>query len=580
MSDSLADELKAVRYEVHEELRLQEVRMQKLWRKPLVERVAAGRSLGPLRLDSLDGERGMAHFQVPREDFAFFRERERVRLSRDSPETDFVSAELIGLTDKGLTFSCASAAGLGLSERDGWTIDEDLVDLSRFYLKAIDALGETEHGRDEVCPVLFGEPESEIDFGIYDEVLDGFEGADIPMDESQADAVATCLASSPFHLVQGPPGTGKTHTLVRLVEQLVEQGHRVLLTAFTHRAIHHALAKVHELLGDRCPVVKISDPVVGEQFPFKVFSDLEASQLVDHDGPYVIGATPFALWSFRLAAAHFDSAVLDETSQLTLPSAAMVMLKSDRWFFFGDHRQLPPVSLMHQDDPTRASVFARLARQCKPTTLNTTYRMNEPLTRWPSESFYSGELAAAAAVAGHRLALKSVARSYPQLLGAEPCLLRVELDHHGAKSRSDEEAELAADLVRDLLASGLRAEEIGIVVPFRAQAGRIRTLLRGDRFSEAGRAVTVDTVERFQGQEREVVICSFASSDFLFLEKLGGFLFQAQRLNVAVTRARTKVLLLHSVALREYAEAMRSRWEGAAILMSLFESATLVGDHR
>ena len=141
---------------------------------------------------------------------------------------------------------------------------------------------------------------------------------------------------------------------------------------FTHRAIHNALAKIQTLLGDRCPVVKVAEPIPGDQLPFPVYETLSDCGLDACDGAYVIGATPFALWSHRLQAAHFDSAVLDETSQLTLPAAAMAMLHSDRWFFFGDHRQLPPVSLVHAADPAAASVFARLERQCDPTTRSDT----------------------------------------------------------------------------------------------------------------------------------------------------------------------------------------------------------------
>ena len=207
--------------------------------------MAAGRALGPLRLESTDAANGLIHFRVPDEEFAFFRERETVRLSRDAPETAYLKAELIGLTDQGLTFACRNAVtSLQMDERDGWTVDEDFVDLSSFFLQAIDALADTEHGRENVCPVLFGEPQKDLDLEIYNETLDAFEASGAALDESQVDAVAVCLASSPFHLVQGPPGTGKTYTLARLVEKLVEQGHRVLLTAFTHRAIHHALAKV------------------------------------------------------------------------------------------------------------------------------------------------------------------------------------------------------------------------------------------------------------------------------------------------------------------------------------------------
>lgn len=563
--------------EVREESRLLIGAAQRGWRKPLAERVDACRALGGLRVGFCDAGRGLVHFVPPREDFSSFRERERVRLSQDSPEDEYFSAELVGLTEHGFTFSCAAAGDLAFSSRDGWCVDEDLVDLSDYYLRAIEELGRSGHGRDKVCPVLFGEPHHQIDVDLYDSAMDELESADLGLDESQIDAVANCLAASPFHLVQGPPGTGKTYTLARLVERLVAEGHRVLVTAFTHRAIHQALVKIHGLLGGRCPVVKVADPIPGDDFPFPVYSTFAEAGLGADPGPYVIGATPFALWSTRLQAAHFDSAVLDETSQLTLPAAVMAMMRSDRWFFFGDHRQLPPVSLMHRDNPADASVFARLAKQSDPTTLNTTYRLNEPLTQWPSESFYSGLLKPSESIAAHRLALKVPPRTYPTILGREPSLLRVGLEHSGCRSRSDDEADLAADVVLDLLKGGVPAEEVGIVVPFRAQAARIRGLLRGGRFAggyeDAGRAITVDTVERFQGQEREVVIYSFTSSDFPFLERLGDFLFQPQRLNVAVTRARTKVVLLHAAALREFAEGVRHRSDAADVFLTLLESA-------
>ncbi len=81
-----------------------------------------------------------------------------------------------------------------------------------------------------------------------------------------------------------------------------------------------------------------------------------------------------------------------------------------------------------------------------------------------------------------------------------------------------------------------------MVVPFRSQASAIRNLLRSDRFIHHPNALQtiIDTVDRFQGQEREVVLYSFAASDPLFIERLGDFLLQPPRLNVAVTRAKTK----------------------------------------
>ena len=85
--------------------------------------------------------------------------------------------------------------------------------------------------------------------------------------------------------------------------------------------------------------------------------------------------------------------------------------------------------------------------------------------------------------------------------------------------------------------------------------------------------LTVDTVERFQGQEREAMIVSFVVSDDAFIDRLGAFLTYPQRLNVAVTRARTKVVLVHSRRFRKWLERNAAHDENSALALSLLEAA-------
>jgi DNA replication ATP-dependent helicase Dna2 len=132
-----------------------------------------------------------------------------------------------------------------------------------------------------------------------------------------------------------------------------------------------------------------------------------------------------------------------------------------------------------------------------------------------------------------------------------------------------------AALIEEMLEGGIPPGEIGVVVPFRAQAARVRNLLRFERFTkwpEIGK-LTVDTVERFQGQEREAMIVSFVVSDDAFMDRLNNFLTYPQRLNVAVTRARTKVVLVHSVRFRKWLERNAAHGEDAATALSLLVSA-------
>lgn len=509
------------------------------------------------------------HFHPSLEDMAHFREGDRVRMSLNDPDgADFIEAQFLGLTEKGLSVSVSQEADI--SSREGWSLDEEMFDLSEFYLKALSELVTTSHGREAVLPALMEGAGDEVDY----DACDGFSESlkETEMDDSQQDAVAMCLAAERYHLVQGPPGTGKTQTLARLVKELIGQGQRVLLTSFTHRAIHHAMRKVSSVVD--CPIYKVSDPFFNDAEGIEFRDTFADTGLLDHDGPYVIGATPFALFTSRASEARFDVAVIDETSQMRVEAAIMPMLRAQRWFFFGDRQQLPPVVQRPGVDAAEDSVFASLVRDGSHTMLKTTYRLNESLTRWPSENFYHGELVAARANAAHRFHLKSPP-AREALLGPEPSMVCVEMDHEGNRVSSPEEADETAALIEEMLEGGLSPAEIGVVVPFRAQAARVRNLLRFERFAkwpEIGK-LAVDTVERFQGQEREAMIVSFVVSDEDFINRLGSFLTYPQRLNVAVTRARTKVVLIHSLQFRQWLVRNAMHDENAALALSLLEAA-------
>jgi DNA replication ATP-dependent helicase Dna2 len=154
-------------------------------------------------------------------------------------------------------------------------------------------------------------------------------------------------------------------------------------------------------------------------------------------------------------------------------------------------------------------------------------------------------------------------------------MVRVEIEHEGNRVSAPEEADEVAAVIEEMLEGGLTPGEIGVVVPFRAPAARVRGLLRFERFAkwpEIGQ-LTVDTVERFQGQERESMIVSFVVSDDGFMDRLGAFLTYPQRLNVAVTRARTKVVLIHSRRFRQWLENNAAFNEHAAVALSLLDAA-------
>ena len=155
----------------------------------------------------------------------------------------------------------------------------------------------------------------------------------------------------------------------------------------------------------------------------------------------------------------------------------MPMLRAQRWFFFGDRQQLPPVVQRPVADAAEDSVFATLAKHGGHTLLKTTYRMNDPLARWPSENFYQGELIAARANGGHRFQLKS-APTRTHLLGPEPALVRVEIDHEGNRVSSPEKADETAALIEEMLDGGLSPAEIGVVVPLWSSDSKAKSARR------------------------------------------------------------------------------------------------------
>jgi DNA replication ATP-dependent helicase Dna2 len=210
-------------------------------------------------------------------------------------------------------------------------------------------------------------------------------------------------------------------------------------------------------------------------------------------------------------------AIVDEAGQLTEPLTLGLVLRARRFVLIGDDRQLPPVvrtpGLAH-------SMFERLKRETgNVTLLETQYRMHPQIMDISNRLFYDGRLMAGVSESDRR-----------PVDGAPVVFIPVESSRDG-RSNPDEAA-VVVDLVRSFAREGgIHPESIGIVSPFRAQVVLLRQML-----AETG--VTVDTVERFQGGERDVMILSLVRS------RGTGFVFDDRRLNVAITRARRKLVLV------------------------------------
>jgi DNA replication ATP-dependent helicase Dna2 len=291
----------------------------------------------------------------------------------------------------------------------------------------------------------------------------------------------------------------------------------------------------------RVPMFKIGDRRNSREVLGMAEVSTDVRRFVPAERGCLLAGTSFALAKLP-AELRFHFTLFDEAGQIPLAHSFPGMNVSRRWIFVGDHRQLPPVIQGDHVDPVvRRSVFEHLDSLHGSRMLTTTYRMNDAICSFVGDAFYGGALTAAPAVAARRMQAKPGGRCEDLLDPRKPLVVGV-VEHEGRLMRSPEEAEVAASLVEELVQHhGKLRSEVAVISPFRAQNALIESLLR-----HRARLVEADTVDRMQGQEFDVVIISLTASDPEYLRKRADFLFSTNRLNVAISRARTKCIVLGS----------------------------------
>ncbi|MFB6302879.1 MAG: AAA domain-containing protein [Haloferacaceae archaeon] len=387
------------------------------------------------------------------------------------------------------------------------------------------------------------------------------EGTHVPNNERQDEAVRLAVTAEDCALIHGPPGTGKTYTIAQAVRALVERGDRVLLAAFTNRAVDNALAALRDQGFDDAVRVGTETGVRDDMRDLRLVARGDPNErAADLRGAPVVAATTAGCASRTLLEEEFDVAVVDEASQLTEPGTLAAINRADRFVLVGDHRQLPPVVRFEGGEPwgdgpegrpggpdgadrdrppadLRTSLFERLIERYPDAavTLDRQYRMNQRIQAFPSAEFYDGALRPATPeVAGRSLGdLDGVDP------GALPAALRGDvsfLDPDGRQegNANPAEADRVAEIVMAFRDAGVAAADIGVIAPFRAQVAEI-----DERVD-----VTVDTVDRFQGSSEEVIVVSFVATG-----GLEGPLFEDyRRVNVALTRAKRALVLVGDAA--------------------------------
>ena len=412
---------------------------------------------------------------------------------------------------------------------------------------------------------------------------------------SQNEAIRKSFVCSYFHLIQGPPGTGKTFTIAKIVYYLMKSGKKVFVTAPTHTAINNCLNAIAAELHDASMVVKVGERYQAEEIlrnPYITrkkslrFYDYRQNEEFSKAG-FVVGGTPFALCSpasKKLEGWQFDYVIMDEAAQMSIPLALPAIMRGRRLVFVGDHQQLDPIVPQNTGNSFfDCSIFKRLVDLYPQdiTLLDHSYRLNDTLIHIPNQLFYGDRIYAAHEI--ERPYTTFVCTAEPQIVNHSSNDLLVvhhELDSLG---RSTYEANLTAGIVSDLLRNGVPVGEIGIMSPYRAQIREIKRALseRQEMPENIVNRLFVDTVERMQGQEKDYIIYSMSNSNPAEVEDRLEFFYSPNRLNVALTRARVKCMVIANEKIFTFCEELCRQpgmldqlRDGAAIFRQYFQIAT------
>ena len=417
------------------------------------------------------------------------------------------------------------------------------------------------------------------------------------LNESQQAAVQFCLQANDAAIVHGPPGTGKTTTVIELIIQAVERGDRVLACAPSNTAVDNLLerlvaagqrvvrlghpARVTETLrqhtldglvedSDEMAIIRSMRREAEEIFRKldrytrarpdrgeRAAQKREAKQLKSDarllekqtihnllERADVICATT-TLNEDLLGDRWFDLCVIDEACQSTEPGCWIPLSRCDKFILAGDHQQLPPTVLSQEAaragfDVSLLERMVRIFGDDITRLLSVQYRMHEQIMSFSSDHFYDGELVAHESVAGHLLSdlefvepteFSQTTMTFIDTAGAN---WDEELEPEGLSKRNPQEAELLLQKAEQLIKAGVKPTEIAIIAPYAAQ---VRLLRRNSSY----KAIEIDTVDGFQGREKECILISTVRSN---PEGEIGFLGDARRMNVAITRARRKLIVI------------------------------------
>ena len=360
--------------------------------------------------------------------------------------------------------------------------------------------------------------------------------------------------NSSYLFIQGPPGSGKTYTGSHLIATLLQSGKRIAVSSNSHKAINNLLSAVDVRMkqaGATYSGMKKSskaEQCIESDFIQNVGTDTS----ILRNPPQLVAGTAWLLAKEPLRQ-HFDYLFIDEAGQVSLANMIAMGMCAENLILLGDQMQLgQPIQGDHPGRSGESTLDYLLNGQAtigpeKGIFLEKTYRMHPDVCRFISDAMYESRLMSDESTFQQALVLDANAHA-----ALKPTGIRyLPVEHDGCSQRSAEEAAIVKALVESLLTQRYRNKkgeinpitlgDILVVAPYNMQMNLLkRNLPDGAR---------VGTVDKFQGQEAEVVIVSMTTSSQEYLPRNIDFLFSKNRLNVAISRSRCLTLFMANHAL-------------------------------
>ena len=489
-------------------------------------------------------------------------EPKKIHLTKDSPpnilpgETVIVSAgnplitlgftgEVSELNDTTVTVVPYGDIPLGLPNQ-GLSIHRYDVDLTRRQLRSIDTVHRAEGRTAELTKRLLGVE--------LPRVLNELKAVPFIADlnPSQQEAVKIALNAEDYAIILGPPGTGKTLVIVEILAQLAREGKRALVVSITNPAVDNIVERLlsegHKFgirfgnwykIRESAMQVALINILSNEK-------DLAIAAVEKMRNAAAVLTTCSSASLDLVKAGHFDVVIFEEASQIRMQDAFAAIPQGNKMIIIGDDKQLPPVSQMNkpisslleiaQSTLTRNNLRSQLTRD-----LRLQYRMRREICELIDLSFYGHKLETAKPV-------HERSRPYTNIKPVQPAQLNLILDptitigvidvegveeYRGTSTYNLANLEVDLRLLNALKSTGINDNQIGLITPYKEQQRVLAKTL--------GRGNIIGTVDSFQGQERDIIILDLVRAN---PHHEVGFTLQPKRLNVALSRAREKLIIV------------------------------------